>query len=81
MDRNREPGSPVGLTKETTMGDDKTFTNPEERKHAAGDDAFKVRHIAERHGIPLETARDLLHRLGDDPAKLEREIHRLKSSG
>jgi hypothetical protein len=31
--------------------------------------------------LPLETARDLLHRLGDDPAKLEREIHRLKSSG
>jgi hypothetical protein len=63
------------------MGDDKTFTNPEARENAAGDDAFKVRHLAERHGIPLETARDLLDRLGDDPAKLEREIYSLKTSG
>ncbi|WP_309083452.1 DUF3606 domain-containing protein [Chelativorans sp.] len=63
------------------MGDDKTFTDAESRARVAGGDDYEVRHLAERHGIPLEQARDLLKRYGDDQPMLEREVQKLKERG
>ena len=63
------------------MGDDKTFTSPEERARVSGGEAPDIRHLAERYGISLEQARDLRERCGDDQPLLEREIQKLKREG
>jgi len=62
------------------MGDDKTFTGADDRRGTPGGDDPDVRHLAERHGIPLEDARDLLRRYGNDQPVLEREIRKLQNS-
>jgi len=62
------------------MGDDKTFTGADDRTRIPGGDDPAVRHLAERHGIPLEEARDLIKRYGDDQPVLEREVQKLQNS-
>jgi len=66
------------LGKEAAMGDDKTFTSAEQRARVPNGDDPNVRHLAERHGISLEQARDLHRRFGNDQPLLEREVQRLK---
>jgi hypothetical protein len=65
-------------TKEAMMGDDKTFTDAENRARVPHGDDPAVRHLAERYGLPLEQARDLHERFGHDQPLLEREVQRLK---
>jgi len=62
------------------MGDDKTFTDAYDRTRIPGGDDPDIRHLAERHGIPLEDARDLMKRYGGDQPVLEREIQKLLNS-
>jgi hypothetical protein len=55
------------------MPDDKTKVGEPDRSRVAADQDYEVRRLAEKHGISLERARDLIARFGNTHEKLEEE--------
>ena len=63
------------------MPDDKTKVGEPDRSRVAADQDYEVRRLAEKHGISLERARDLIARFGNNREKLELEEEAGNSAG
>lgn len=59
------------------MPDDKTKMDQRDRSRVAGGEDYEVRHFAERHGISMDKARELIQKHGNDREMLDREASRL----
>jgi hypothetical protein len=62
------------------MADDKTVRDHRDRSRVAGDQEYEVRYFAEKNGITVKQARELIERCGNDRERLEREVQELKAS-
>jgi hypothetical protein len=60
------------------MADDKTHIGEPDRSRVAAGERYEVQHLAERHAISTEEARDLIERFGNDRATLDREAEKLR---
>ena len=59
--------------------DDKTKRGAADRSKVAGGQDYEVRHLAEKFGLSVEQARDLIARHGNDRATLEAAARKLAS--
>lgn len=59
------------------MADDKTKMDERDRSRVAAGEDYEVRYFADRHGITMDKARDLIRRFGNDREQLEKEASRL----
>lgn len=55
------------------MSDDKTKQDGRDRSQIAGDEPYEVQYFAEKHGIRMNKARELIDKFGNDRDALERE--------
>jgi hypothetical protein len=62
------------------MADDKSKTGGQDRSRVAGGQDYEVRHFAEKNGITIDQAREVIQRCGNDRDMLEREVKKLKAS-
>jgi predicted xylose isomerase-like sugar epimerase len=62
------------------MPDDKTKVGEPERSRVSGDQDYEVRYFAEKHGISIEGAIDLINRFGNNREKLEEAANKLRAS-
>ena len=62
------------------MPDDKTKVGEPDRSRVSGDQDYEVRYFAEKHGISIEGAIDLIHRFGTNREKLEEAANKLRAS-
>ena len=60
------------------MADDKSITGRQDRARVAGGEDYEVYDFASRHGISPDEVREMIKRVGNDRAKLEQEVLRLK---
>jgi Protein of unknown function (DUF3606) len=60
------------------MPDNKNAAEGRDRSQIAAGQAHEVEHIAERYGISIEQARELITKHGNNREKLELEVSRLK---
>jgi hypothetical protein len=60
------------------MSDDKTHRGEPDRSRVSGSEDYEVRHFADRHGISMDQARDLIDRVGNDREKLDRAAQELR---
>jgi len=58
------------------MPDDKTKVGEPDRSRVSGDQDYEVRYFAEKHGISIEGAIDLINRFGNNREKLEEEANK-----
>jgi predicted xylose isomerase-like sugar epimerase len=63
-----------------TMPDDKTKVGEPDRSRVSGDQDYEVRYFAEKHGISIEGAIDLINRFGNNREKLEEAANKLRAS-
>jgi hypothetical protein len=59
------------------MSDDKSQTGGQDRSRVAGEQDYEVRYFAERHGISVEQAQQLIDRHGNSRDELDRAAERL----
>jgi hypothetical protein len=59
------------------MADDKTKQG-RDRQFVAGGEEYEVRHFAERHGIAVDQAQQLIDRIGNDREALDVAAQQLK---
>ncbi len=59
------------------MADDKSKQDGRDRSRVAGEEDYEVQHFAERNGITVAQARDLIAKHGNDRETLEREAAKL----
>jgi len=62
------------------MADDKSNTGGGDRALVAGDQRYEVEYFAQRHGISVEQARELIRRHGSDRETLDRAARELTVS-
>ena len=62
------------------MPDDKTKVGEPDRSRVSGDQDCEVRYFAEKHGISIEGAIDLINRFGNNREKLEEAANKLRAS-
>jgi hypothetical protein len=60
------------------MSDDKTQQGRDRATVAAGEE-YEVRHFAEKHGLTMEQAQELIDRVGNSREALDRAAEMLKS--
>jgi hypothetical protein len=60
------------------MADDKGKQDGRARSRLAAAQDFEVEYFAERYGVSVEQARELVAKHGNNREKLEREVARLK---
>jgi len=60
------------------MADNKQHIGEPDRSRVSGSEDYEVRHFAERHGLSMEQARDLIRRHGNQRAALDAAAERLK---
>jgi hypothetical protein len=60
------------------MADDKAQKGRSDRNKVAGSEEYEVEHLMRKTGITHSQALALIHRVGNDRAKLEREAQKLK---
>jgi hypothetical protein len=60
------------------MSDDKTKTNNRDRSRVAGGEPYEVEYFANKHGISMEQARQLIKALGNDRITLDAAAQKLK---
>ena len=60
------------------MSDDKKLQG-RDRATVAGEQDYEVLHFAEKHGISIEQAQDLIRRLGNSRAALDAAVEMLKA--
>ena len=60
------------------MSDDKAQQG-RDRNTVAGGEPYEVRHFAEKHGISVEQAQQLIDRIGNDRDELDAAAEQMKS--
>lgn len=60
------------------MADNKSQVGEPDRSRIAAGERYEVQHLAERHGISTDEARDLIERFGNDREILDREATKLR---
>ena len=63
------------------MADDKTKNGAADRARVAAGESYEVDYFARNHGISADAARDLIHTVGNDRAKLDAAAEQLKRTG
>jgi len=61
------------------MSDDKTEQGAQDRSRVAGDEPYEVEYFASKHGLTRGQVRDLIKRVGNDRAKLDKAAEKLNS--
>lgn len=56
------------------MSDNKQNVGQQDRARVAGEEDYEVRHFADRHGMSMEAARELIARHGNDREALENAV-------
>ena len=62
------------------MSDDKTNRGERDRSRVSGSEPYEVKYVAEKHGISVSEAEDLIRKHGSDRATLDAAAVRLRSS-
>jgi hypothetical protein len=60
------------------MADDKSHIGEPDRGRVSGSEGYEVRYFAEKHGISMDQARDLINRVGNNREELDRAADKLK---
>lgn len=60
------------------MADDTGNCGPQDRARVAGGQDYEVRHFAERHGLTIEQAEQLIAEHGNSRQKLDEAARRMK---
>lgn len=60
------------------MSDDKTNRGEPDRSRVSGSEPYEVRYFADKHGLSMDQARDLIERVGPDREKLDRAAEQLR---
>ena len=60
------------------MPGDKSQTGGQDRSRVAGGQEYEVRYFAERHGITVEQAQQLIDRHGNSREELDRAAEQMK---
>ena len=60
------------------MSDDLSNVGQRDRDRVSGSEGYEVEHFARKHGITAEQARELIARVGNDRAALDRAAEELK---
>ena len=60
------------------MADDKSNVGAQDRARVAGDEDYEVRYFADKHGISMDQARELIGRIGNNREELDRAAEKLK---
>ncbi|HTK71239.1 MAG TPA: DUF3606 domain-containing protein [Croceibacterium sp.] len=60
------------------MSDDKSDTSGRDRSRVAGGEDYEVRYFAQRHGLTIEQAEQLIARHGNDREELDRAAEQMK---
>ena len=60
------------------MSDDKSNVCGQDRSRVAGEQDYEVRYFAERHGISIEQAQQLIDRHGNSREELDRAAQQMK---
>lgn len=60
------------------MADNRSQVGEPDRSRVAAGERYEVQHLAERHGISTDEARDLIERFGNDREILDREATKLR---
>ncbi|HYD24862.1 MAG TPA: DUF3606 domain-containing protein [Croceibacterium sp.] len=60
------------------MSDDKSQTAGQDRNRVAGEQDYEVRHFAERHGISIEQAEQLIAEHGNSRDALDAAARQMK---
>ena len=60
------------------MSDDLSIVGQRDRDRVSGSEEYEVEHFARKHGITAEQARELIARVGNDRAALDRAAEELK---
>ena len=60
------------------MSDDLSNVGQRDRDRVSGSEEYEVEHFARKHGITAEQARELIARVGNDRAALDRAAEELK---
>jgi len=61
------------------MSDDKNDRGAQDRARVAGGEEYEVRYFADKHGISMEQAQELIDRHGNSRQELDEAARRLKS--
>lgn len=56
------------------MSENKQNVGQQDRARVAGEEDYEVRHFADRHGMSMEAARELIARHGNDREALENAV-------
>ena len=60
------------------MSDDKSNVGGQDRARVAGGEDYEVRYFAQRHGLTIEQAEQLIARHGNDREELDRAAEQMK---
>ena len=61
------------------MADNRSQVGEPDRSRMAAGERYEVQHLAERHGISTDEARELIERFGNDRDVLDREAEKLRA--
>lgn len=56
------------------MSDNKQDVGGQDRARVSGEEDYEVRHFADKHGLSMEAARELIQRHGNDRETLENAV-------
>lgn len=60
------------------MSDDKNNRGEPDRSRVSGSEPYEVRYFADKHGLSMDQARDLIERVGPDREKLDEAARALR---
>lgn len=60
------------------MADNKQNVGEPDRSRVSGSEAYEVRYFAEKHGLSMDQARELIARHGNDREALDRAAEQLR---
>lgn len=58
------------------MADNKAEIGAPDRRRVAAEQTYEVEHLASKHGLTADEARELIARFGNDRATLDREAEK-----
>ena len=61
------------------MADNRSQVGEPDRGRVAAAERYDIQHLAERHGISTDEARELIERFGNDRDTLDREADKLRA--
>ncbi|MFL5295599.1 MAG: DUF3606 domain-containing protein [Phenylobacterium sp.] len=62
------------------MADDPKLRGERDRSRVSGSEPYEVRYFADKHGISVQQAEDLIRTHGNDRAKLDRAAEQLRGA-